>query len=413
MKSTNVQKKGNVIWTVPRTSSTDAKSANVRKEGNIISAQPSSVPSSAKQTTFQKEEIVDLCSDSVPSPSRAPTNFVPLTNIVGEGTEGKGYHFSSTIDFSSSCSCSSSCNTCSSNLCSNKGASRSSSYPTSFSASIQPRSLQHSSSLSSSSSTPLSFENFGRYAKIFSSQLSSVPSSAKEQQGASRTSASSTYFSHEGTEGKGYHVNMSNKSSTVDLCSDSPPPPARAPTMFLPSANIVGEGLPSLRNIIVTETEEHEIIFPLLSGANSGNILIDKFSINMSITKFKSLAPRTWLNDEIVNFYFGMLMEGCISNNLRIHCFSTFFFVKLLRQKEEVTGYLFERVKRWTKNIDIFTLEKIFIPINITNTHWTLVFIDIVLKTIIYYDSYRHDGPYADAAIQVRTCNILFLLHNK
>jgi len=70
-------------------------------------------------------------------------------------------------------------------------------------------------------------------------------------------------------------------------------------------------------------------------------------------------------------------------------------------------------VKRWTKNIDIFTLEKIFIPINITNTHWTLVFIDIVLKTIIYYDSYRHDGPYADAAIQVRTCNILFLLHNK
>jgi hypothetical protein len=197
---------------------------------------------------------------------------------------------------------------------------------------------------------------------------------------------------------------------TVDLCSDSPPPPARAPTMFLPSANIVGEGLPSLRNIIVTETEEREIIFPLLSGANSGNILIDKFSIDMSITKFKSLAPRTWLNDEIVNFYFGMLMEGCISNNLRIHCFSTFFFVKLLRQKEEVTGYLFERVKRWTKNIDIFTLEKIFIPINITNTHWTLVLINIVLKTIIYYDSYRSDGPYASAALQVSTCNILFLL---
>jgi hypothetical protein len=43
----------------------------------------------------------------------------------------------------------------------------------------------------------------------------------------------------------------------------------------------------------------------------------------------------------------------------------------------------------------------------------TLVFIDIVLKTIIYYDSYRHDGPYADAALQVSTCNILFLLHNK
>ena len=144
-KSIHVRKEGNKIWTEERTlqhsstlkvsaqSSTNAKSANVRKEGNIISAQPqhslslknlgryakifsSSEPSSAKQTTVQIEEIVDLCSDSPPLPARAPTTFLPLANIVGEGTEGNGYQFS--------CSCSSRCTTCSSNLCSNKGASR-------------------------------------------------------------------------------------------------------------------------------------------------------------------------------------------------------------------------------------------------------------------------------------------------
>ena len=185
---------------------------------------------------------------------------------------------------------------------------------------------------------------------------------------------------------------INNKSSTIDLCSDSPPPPARAPPMFLPSANIVDEGLPSLRNIIVTETERN-FIFPLLTGDDSGAILIEKFAIDMSITKLKALAPGTWLNDEIVNFYFEMLTEGCISNNMRIHSFSSFFFLKLLRINEPVKGYLFSNVRRWTKHIDISTLEIIFIPVNITNHHWTLVLIDILLKTIIYYDSFRHEGP--------------------
>ena len=229
-----------------------------------------------------------------------------------------------------------------------------------------------------------------------------------------------------------------NKSSTVDLCSDSPPPVYIQDTVDLssdspppvyiqetvdlssvspplaraPAASIIGEGLPSLRNIIVTETENN-LIFPLLTGEDSDAILIEKFAIDMSITKLKALAPRTWLNDEIINFYFEMLTEGCISNNKRIHSFSSFFFVKLLRKGELVKGYLFKNVQRWTKHIDISTLEIIFIPVNITNHHWTLVLIDILLKTIIYYDSFRHEGPYADAALQVSTCNILFLLCNK
>jgi sentrin-specific protease 1 len=67
-------------------------------------------------------------------------------------------------------------------------------------------------------------------------------------------------------------------------------------------------------------------------------------------------------------------------------------------------------VKRWTKKIDIFALNKIFIPVNITNTHWGLVLIDIVLKTIIYFDSFRHSGPYASAALQVNTLTILVVL---
>jgi hypothetical protein len=199
-----------------------------------------------------------------------------------------------------------------------------------------------------------------------------------------------------------------HKQETVDLTSDSQPPPARAPPTFLPSASIIGQGLPSLRNIIVTETE-HNLIVPLLTGEDSNAILIDKFAIDMSITKFKTLAPGRWLNDEIINFYFNMLMEGCISNNMRIHIFSSYFFTLLFKSGQ----YRFKDVQRWTRKIDIFTLEKIFIPVNITNSHWTLVLIDILFKTIYYYDSLRTDGPYADAALQVSACNNLFLLRNK
>ena len=405
----------------------------------------SNIVSSAQSSSYKTTEQ----QTSLPPPAPASTLHIQET-------------FDLCRDFSSSCSCSSRCDSCSSNSCSNKGAPRSSASLTKASM-VNNNSMNFPSSNSSSSSCSSS------------SNSSSNSSNSSSNNGAPSSSASSTHFFYEGTEGKGYRVNMisakpslvinnkssidfsssnssssscsssssskngvprkayhvakpstvNNKSSTIDLCSDSPPPPvhkqetvdltsdsqpppARAPPTFLPSASIIGQGLPSLRNIIVTETE-HNLIVPLLTGEDSSAILIDKFAIDMSITKFKNLAPGRWLNDEIINFYFEMLMEGCISNNMRIHIFSSFFFTLLFKSGQ----YRFKDVQRWTKKIDIFTLEKIFIPVNITNSHWTLVLIDILFKTIYYYDSFRTDGPYADAALQVSACNNLFLLRNK
>ena len=52
--------------------------------------------------------------------------------------------------------------------------------------------------------------------------------------------------------------------------------------------------------------------------------------------------------------------------------------------------------------MDIFSKKKIFIPINIGNSHWTLLLIDLMIKTISYYDSYRNGGVYASHALRVR-----------
>lgn len=54
--------------------------------------------------------------------------------------------------------------------------------------------------------------------------------------------------------------------------------------------------------------------------------------------------------------------------------------------------YSFHLVKSWGKNIyggNIFHLDKLFVPINIANWYWVLVFIYVSLKQIRYYDSMK------------------------
>ncbi len=290
----------------------------------------------------------------------------------------------------------------------------------------KPRAWQQSSSSSSSSASSfgiiqeiesskldLSRKGLGRYARIFASSLSStapisrqtkVPSSAKQ------TTVVAVDLCNESDSEKSV-VDLQNdtdsEKSLVDLQNDSVLEQSEILTpIFSPSTNTDGVGIPSLRNIIVEDVDT-ELLLSFLRGDYSDRILVEKFSQDMTINKFKSLAPEKWLNDEVINFYFNMLTEACNHHKLGIHCFSSFFFIKLLVEKN---GYHFNKVKRWTKKIDIFALNKIFIPVNITNTHWGLVLIDIVLKTIIYFDSFRHSGPYASAALQVSTLTILVVL---
>ena len=65
------------------------------------------------------------------------------------------------------------------------------------------------------------------------------------------------------------------------------------------------------------------------------------------------------------------------------------FMERLLFTNKE---YAFGNVVRWTKKYDIFTMHKIFFPINIDNTHWATAVIDMQLKRIHYYCSLHQDG---------------------
>jgi sentrin-specific protease 1 len=71
---------------------------------------------------------------------------------------------------------------------------------------------------------------------------------------------------------------------------------------------------------------------------------------------------------------------------------NTFFMSKLYLDNKNT--YCFDNVRRWTKKIDIFMMDKLFVPINIDNCHWTLAIVYMQEKQICYYDSfggYRKD----------------------
>ena len=166
---------------------------------------------------------------------------------------------------------------------------------------------------------------------------------------------------------------------------------------------------PLLRNIHLTETQRTELT-ELLNRPETNDVLIDKFSIDMTVAKIRCLRPRTWLNDEVINFYLSMLqsdLNQCAVGQGKIYSFSTFFMVRLL----ENNTYKYANVARWTKRVDIFSFERVFIPININNTHWTLIVIDITMKTIIYYDAMRGNGnSWITPAIRVLYLNSIIKL---
>lgn len=68
----------------------------------------------------------------------------------------------------------------------------------------------------------------------------------------------------------------------------------------------------------------------------------------------------------------------------KVHVFSS-FFVKTLKQG-------FDRVKRWTKNTDLFSKDLVIIPVHLPG-HWASLVINFSQKIIEYYDSLGNKNP--------------------
>lgn len=112
--------------------------------------------------------------------------------------------------------------------------------------------------------------------------------------------------------------------------------------------------------------------------------LVEGFNISLSRKDLLTLKDMTWLNDEVINFYFNMLMERSKKCAPSIHIFNTFFYPRLLK-----VGH--QGLARWTRRVDLFAMDLIMIPIHL-GMHWCLATVDTRAKTINYYDSLLGDN---------------------
>lgn len=84
------------------------------------------------------------------------------------------------------------------------------------------------------------------------------------------------------------------------------------------------------------------------------------------------------LNDEVINKYMDLITARSPDT---VYAFNTFFYLALSEK-----GY--SHISRWTKKIDIFAKEKLFVPVHIEDeNHWCLMCVNFNKKTIKYYDS--------------------------
>ncbi|XP_042883405.1 sentrin-specific protease 1-like isoform X3 [Penaeus japonicus] len=137
--------------------------------------------------------------------------------------------------------------------------------------------------------------------------------------------------------------------------------------------------------LVALTPEMEEIIDDALKGRPPGEVLVEKFSIQITRKDIATLCGLNWLNDEVINFYMNLLVErGKNDNYPSVYAFNTFFYPKLVK-----TGY--STVRRWTKKVDVFSMDLLLVPVHL-GMHWCLATMDFRSKSIRYYDSMLGDN---------------------
>lgn len=129
-----------------------------------------------------------------------------------------------------------------------------------------------------------------------------------------------------------------------------------------------------------------------LTQRSPNEVLVKGFNAEIRGSDIATLRNATWLNDEVVNFYFNLIKERSENNKdlPKVHVFNTFFYPKIMK-----VGH--SGVKRWTRKVDIFSFDLLLIPVHL-GMHWCLAVIDLKHKQIVYYDSLKgNNSPCIDA----------------
>ncbi|KAI9188099.1 hypothetical protein H9P43_002490 [Blastocladiella emersonii ATCC 22665] len=134
-------------------------------------------------------------------------------------------------------------------------------------------------------------------------------------------------------------------------------------------------------------TDAHDAHVRAVKAIRGTVVSNDNFNITNS--DIATLAPREWLNDEIINIYVQMLQArskaGVAAGHgvPKVHIFNTFFYSRVRDQGHK-------SVRTWTRRVKLFELDLAIFPVHL-GAHWCLGVINFAKKRIEYYDSLH--GP--------------------
>ncbi|XP_057426673.1 probable ubiquitin-like-specific protease 2B isoform X3 [Lotus japonicus] len=106
----------------------------------------------------------------------------------------------------------------------------------------------------------------------------------------------------------------------------------------------------------------------------------DPDAVSLSKRDVDLLQPDTFINDTIIDFYIKYLKNQIQEEEKpRFHFFNSFFFRKLADMDKNPSSAsdgkaAFLRVRKWTRKVNLFEKDYIFIPVNF-NLHWSLIVI--------------------------------------
>lgn len=163
-----------------------------------------------------------------------------------------------------------------------------------------------------------------------------------------------------------------------------------------------------MRNL--SQNDKQIIRHALYGPGNESKIIAQLHGNGNTVTKrsLMTLRPGKWLNDEIINFFMLLLANRDYCFHLknptrkRIHVYNSHFFTKLFNvpatndEKLSIHNEIhYENVEKWSRQVpgkDIFNLDKLFIPVNVNGSHWTLIVVFMQKKRIKYFDSMSGSG---------------------
>ena len=142
----------------------------------------------------------------------------------------------------------------------------------------------------------------------------------------------------------------------------------------------------AIRDGIMNECDDIETLSALSDEINTRPV---------NQKSLKTLAPKKWLNDDVINNYFAIIVAGVnATSNTKggmksIGALNSGFMVNLYWKNQK---YLYDNVDRLKMSHvagkgQLFNLSVVYVPINVKDIHWILAEIHMELKVVSIYDS--------------------------